>query len=89
MVHEQPKTPVATDNTTSCGLIKKTIIPKRAKYYGMRFNFLNCREAQNQFDLIWRKVKINRSDYHSKRHPTHNYIIKRGDYLVDMPLTEK
>ena len=29
MGHEQPKTPVTTDNTTAHGLIKKTMIPKR------------------------------------------------------------
>ena len=89
MVHEQHKTPVTTDNTTACGLIKKTMIPKRAKSYDMRFNFLKCREAQNQFDLIWRKGALNRADYHSKLHPTHHYIKKRGEYVVDMPLTEK
>ena len=89
MVHEQPKTPVITDNTTSCGLIKKTMIPKCAKSYDMRFNFLNCREAQNQSDLIWRKGKLNRADYHSKLHPTHHNIRKRGEYVVDMHLTEK
>ena len=89
MRYEQHKTPVTTDNTTACGLIKKTMIPKQAKSYNMRFNFLKCREAQNQFDLIWRKGKLNMADYHSKRHPSHHYIIKRGEYLVDMPLTEK
>ena len=62
MGHEQPKTPVTTDNTTACGLIKKTMIPKRAKSYDMRFNLLKCREAQNSFDIIWRKVKLNRAD---------------------------
>ena len=62
MGHEQPKEPVTTDNTTSHGLIKKTMIPKRTKSYNMRFNFLKCREAQNQFDLVWRKEKINRAD---------------------------
>ena len=76
MGHEQPKTPVTTDNTTACGIIKKTMIPKRAKSYDMRFNFLKCREAQDQFDLVWRKEKLNREDYHRKRHPTHHYIKK-------------
>ena len=89
MEHEQHKTPVTTDITTSCGLIKKTMIPKRTKSYYMRFNFLKCREAQNQFDLIWRKVTLNRADYHNKRHPTQHYIRKRGKYVVDMPITEK
>ena len=64
------------------------MIPKLAKSYDMRFNFLKGREAQNQFDLIWRKGTLNRADYHSKRHPNHYYIRKRGEYVVDMPLTE-
>ena len=87
MGHEQHKIPVTTDNTTEYGLIKKTMIPKHAKSYGMRFNFLKCREAQNQFNLIWRNGTLNRADYHSKVHPTHHYIRKRGEYLVDMSLT--
>ena len=40
MVHHQPKTPVTTDNTIAQGIITKTMIPKRAKSYDMRFNFL-------------------------------------------------
>ena len=52
MGHDQPKTPVTTDNTTAHGLIKKTMIPKLAKSYDMRFNFLKFRETQNQFDLV-------------------------------------
>ena len=89
MGHEQPKTHATTDNTTPHGLIKKNMIPKRAKSYDMRFNFLKFREAQNQFDLVWRKVKLNRADYHSKRHPTHHYIRKICKYVVDMPLPKQ
>ena len=89
MGNERTKTPVTTDNTTACVLIKKTMIPKRSKSYDTRFNFLKCRETQNQFDLIWRKGILKRVDYHRKRHPTHHYIRKRGEYVVDMPLTEK
>ena len=40
MGHEQPKTPVTIDNTTAHGIIKKTMITKRAKSYNMRFNLL-------------------------------------------------
>ena len=54
MGHHHPKTPVTTDNTTNQGLIIRNIIPKRAKSYDMRFNFLKSREAQNQFDWILR-----------------------------------
>ena len=85
MGHPQPKTPAVTDNTTAHGLIKKTMIPKRAKSYDMRFNFLKCREAQQQFDLIWKRGGVNRAEYHSKKHPTKHYIDKRSEYVVDMP----
>ena len=54
--HQQPKTPAITDNSTAEGLINKTMIPKKAKYYDLRLNWLKCREAQNQFNLIWKKV---------------------------------
>ena len=89
MGYEQTKTPVTTYNTTMLGLVRKTMITKRAKSYDMRFNLLKCREAQNQFDLVWIKTKLNRADYHSKLHPTHHYIRKRGEYVVDMPLQKK
>jgi hypothetical protein len=85
MGHPQPKTPVTTDNTTAVGLIQKTMTPKKAKSNDMRFNWSKCREAQGQFDLMWRRGRLNKADYHSKKHPTSVYVEKRGDYVVDMP----
>ena len=89
MGHPQPKTPVTTDNSTAQGLITKTMIPKAAKSYDMRFNYLKCREAQRQFDFIWCRDKNNNADYHSKRHPIKHYIEKRHDFVVDMPLPKQ
>ena len=83
MGHPQPKTPVITDNTTAQGLVKSTMTPKRSKSYDMRFNWLKCREAQKQFDLIWRPGQDNRADYHTKDHPVRHYIAKRRDYVVN------
>jgi hypothetical protein len=85
MGHPQPKTPVTTDNTTAVGLIQKTMIPKKAKSNDMRLNWSKCREAQGQFDLMWRRGRLNKADYHSKIHPTNVYINKRDEYVVDMP----
>ena len=85
MGHPQDRTLVTTDNSAAQGLIQKTMIPKAAKSYDMRFNFLKCREAQRQFDIIWRRGINNRADYHSKKHPTKHYVSKRHDYVVDMP----
>ena len=81
MGHPQPKTPCVTDNTTAQGLVTNTMTPKRAKSYDMRFNYLKCREAQKQFDLIWRPGAINRADFHTKNHPINHYIQKRPDYV--------
>ena len=82
MGHQQPKTPTITDNSTTEGLINKTMVPKKAKNYDLRFNWLKCREAQKQFDLIWKKGKVNRADFHSKNHPIHVYKEQRGNYVV-------
>ena len=89
MGHPQPKTPVTTDNSTAQGLINKTMIPKAAKSYDMRFNYLKCREAQRQFDFIWRRGRNTKADYHSKHHPVKHYIEKRPNYVVDMPLIKQ
>ena len=47
MGHQQPKTPTITDNSTAEGLINKTMVPKRAKNYDLRFDWLKCSETQN------------------------------------------
>ena len=83
MGHPQPPTMVVTDNSTAEGLINKTMTPKRAKTYDQRFNWLRCREAQKQFNIIWRRGKDNRADYHTKTHPIHVYKNKRSDYVTD------
>ena len=57
MGHPQTKTLVITDNSSAAGLINKTVIPKRANAHDMRFNWLKCSEAQEMFDLIWKRVK--------------------------------
>ena len=58
------------------------MIPKRAKNYDLRFNWLKCREAQKQFDWIWKPGKINRADYHSKKHPIKVYQEKRPEFVT-------
>ena len=89
MGHPQGRTLVTTDNSAAQGLLKKTMIPKAAKSYDMRFNFLKCCEAQRQFDIVWRTGRNNRADYHSKKHPIKHYVQKRHDYVVDMPLLKQ
>ena len=68
MSHPQPKTHTVTDNASAEELINKNMVPNGAKVRDMRFNWLKCREAQEQFDLIWRPGKNNKADYHIKNH---------------------
>ena len=82
MGHPQPQTPAVTDNSSAEGLINKSMTPKRAKAHDVRFNWLKCREAQKQFDLVWRPGKINKADYHTKDHPPSHHKEKRGDYVA-------
>ena len=82
MGHPQPKTTVITDNSTAEDLINKTMTPRRAKTYDQRTNWLKCREAQKQFNIIWKSGKANRADYHSKTHPVSVYQNKRSDYVA-------
>ena len=82
MGHPQPRTPVVPDNSSAEGLINKTMIPKRAKAYDTRINWLKCREAHKMFHLIWKMGKDNKADYHTKTHPAVHCQHKRGDYLT-------
>ena len=54
MGHPQPPTPMQTDNSTAHALITNKIRPKALKsMMEMRFNFLKCRQAQEQFRFYW------------------------------------
>ena len=75
-------TTAVTDNSTAEGLINKTMTPSRAKTYDQRTNWLKCREAQKQFNIIWKSGRLNRADYHSKTHPIQVYKNKRHDYVA-------
>jgi len=40
------------------------MVPQQAKNYDLTFNWMKCREAQMQFDFIWKQGNQNRADYH-------------------------
>ena len=49
MGHPQPPTPMQTDNSTALGVVTSNIQPQRTKAMDMKFHWLRCREAQQQF----------------------------------------
>ena len=66
--HPQPPTPLEIDNTTSHGILTKSLLPKRSKSMDMRFYWLRDRENQGQFLLYWDRGENNLADYFTKHH---------------------
>ena len=81
--HPQPRTSIVTDNATAVGLTTGSMVPKKSKMMDMRFQWLKCREAQNQFTYKWTPAALNRADYPSKHHPgAHHQKIRAQGYHV-------
>ena len=49
MGHEQPPTPMQTNNTTAHGVVTNNIASKRLKSMDMKLHWLQCRISQKQF----------------------------------------
>jgi hypothetical protein len=71
--HQQPRTPIQTDNATAHVLLTNKILPKALKAMDMRFHWLQCRDARDQFRYYWQPGMQNLADYFTKHHPaTHH-----------------
>ena len=73
----QPPTPVQTDNTTAAGVVNKTLVSNKLKSMDLRFHWLRCRTAQDQFRFYWDKGPNNWGDYSTKHHPPVYHESKR------------
>ena len=82
MGHNQPPTPMQTDNSTALGVITNKIQPKRTKAMDMRFHWLRCHENQSQFKTYWNAGPTNKGDYVTKHHAYSNHKNFRADYLT-------
>jgi hypothetical protein len=71
--HPQPRTPIQTDNSTAHALLTNKILPKALKAMDMRFHWLRCRAAQDQFCYYWRPGTQNLADYWTKHHPASHH----------------
>jgi hypothetical protein len=49
MGHPQTCTPIQTNNLTAHTLLTNKIMPKASKAMDMRFHWLHCRKAQDQY----------------------------------------
>ncbi len=71
--HPQPRTPIQTDNSTAHALLTNKILSKVLKAMDMRFHWLRCRAAQDQFCYYWRPGTQNLADYWTKHHPASHH----------------
>lgn len=79
--HNQPPTPIQTDNDTATGLANETIKQKHSKTVDMRFHWVRDRIEQEQFQVYWRPGSTNKADYFSKHHAPGHHRMMRTEYL--------
>ena len=83
MGHEQPPTPIKTDNTTAQGFVNKNIHQKRSKAWDMRYHWLRDRANQGQFRVYWEEAEKNNGDYYTKHHPEKHHEDMRGKHVKE------
>jgi hypothetical protein len=88
MGHEQPPTPMQTDNSMAEGVINNKVQPKRTKAMDMRFHWLRDRECQQQFRFYWRPGRLNYADYWTKHHSAKHHANIRPEFLTPQKVLE-
>jgi hypothetical protein len=81
--HEQPPTPLQTDNAMADGLINGKVQPKITKAMDMRFHWLRDQECQQQFLIHWQTGKLNYYDYWEKHHLEAHHAIHRSQNVMN------
>jgi hypothetical protein len=82
MGHPQPTTLMQTDNSTTLDVVTSNIQPRQTKAMDMRFHWLRCREARNQFCFFWQHGKTNLANYWTKHHCTAHHIKQCSKFLT-------
>lgn len=67
--HQQPPTPIKSDNCTATGFVNNKIHQRRSKSWDMRFHWLRDKDTQKQIKAYWEKGITNLADYFTKHHP--------------------
>jgi hypothetical protein len=72
--YPQPPTPVFCDNECAVGLANTTVRPKKSKSIDMRFDWIQDRVRQLQFDVRFIPGKLNLADFFTKALPVHEHV---------------
>ena len=76
----QTPSPVQNENTTAEGVVNGKIVANKLKSTDLRFHWLRCREARNQFRFYSEKGPNNWADYSTKNHPPVFHESKRTQF---------
>jgi hypothetical protein len=79
--HNQPPTPLCTDNSTAFGILNETIKQKRSKAMDIRYHCLTDIVRQKQFDVYWRPGRENLGNYHTKHYSAQHHKDMSGFIL--------
>jgi hypothetical protein len=79
--HEQPPTPIKTDNTTALSFVNANIRQKRSKSWDMRYYWLRDRLIQNSMYFYWEKGSNNDADYFTKHHAPNHHLTNRQKFI--------
>jgi hypothetical protein len=76
--HNQPPTPLQTNNSMAEAVINGKVQSKQTKAMDMQFHWLRDQECQQQLRIYWRPGKLNYADYWTKHHaaPPHQNMHK-------------
>ena len=88
MGHQQPPTPLQTDNAMADAVVNGKVQPKQTKAMDIRFHWLRDRECQEQFCIYWRPVKSNYANYWTKHRPTSYHRHTRKEFLTPQIVLE-
>jgi hypothetical protein len=82
--HQQPATPLQTDNDMADAVVNGKIQPKPTKAMDMCFHWLQDCECQCQFRMNWQPGNQNLTDYWTKHHAAKHHQHVRQDFLTPM-----
>jgi hypothetical protein len=79
--HEQPPTPIKTDNSTALAFVNANIRQKRSKSWDMRYYWLRDKLLQHHLYFYWYKGLNNDADYFTKHHSTKHHFKERQKFI--------
>jgi hypothetical protein len=82
--HNQPATPIQTDNSSAEGILNDTVKQKRSKAIDMRYYWTRDQVEQQQFYIHWNKGTDNYADYFTKHHPPSHHQAMRPSYFHEL-----